>query len=130
MPAMSRPDPRLSQPLWLLALIAASLIAVLPPARGCHPLIGWLPLWLLAGPAASLLALYRRSLAATLFAVLNPRSAPRSAVEYPRPSSDSTGGRWSPASPRARVRWRAALTNRFPADRCRPGCPRQEGELT
>lgn len=64
MPATPRPDPRLSQPLWLLALTAASLIALMPPARGYHPLIGWLPLWLLAAPAASLLALHRSTVTA------------------------------------------------------------------
>ncbi len=49
--------PRLQSALWHCLAAGATLLVLLPAARGTHELIGWLPLWLLGMPLSALAVL-------------------------------------------------------------------------
>ena len=54
-----RIDPRLEGALRYAIAIGATLLVLLPAARGFSSAVGWLPLWLLAMPLTAWWALHR-----------------------------------------------------------------------
>lgn len=57
--AARAPDPRLDRALRRVLWIGATLVLLLPAARGHSAWLGWMPLWLLGMPATALWALHR-----------------------------------------------------------------------
>jgi len=69
---------------WLIAGVAA--LVCIPELRGSDPLVGWLPFWLIVAPAIDLVVLRRRSLIASMQAVLARVSRRRSrSMRQPTP---------------------------------------------
>ncbi|MBB1087161.1 hypothetical protein H4F99_01520 [Lysobacter sp. SG-8] len=58
-PSRRRPHPLLDEVLRGAVAVGATLLLVLPEARGMHPALGWLPLWLLGMPLAAWWAAHR-----------------------------------------------------------------------
>ncbi|MGH8084493.1 MAG: hypothetical protein ACREPV_04375 [Lysobacter sp.] len=52
-------DPRIKDLLRYAIAIGATLLLLVPAARGSSDLLGWLPLWLLAMPLSAWWALHR-----------------------------------------------------------------------
>ncbi len=52
-------DPRIEAVLRYAIAIGATLLLLLPAARGFNDMIGWLPLWLLAMPLSAWWVLHR-----------------------------------------------------------------------
>lgn len=59
LPAIDPIDPRIEDVLRYAIAIGATLLLLLPAARGSSELLGWLPLWLLAMPLSAWWALHR-----------------------------------------------------------------------
>lgn len=57
--AARAPDPRLDRALRHALWLGATLVLLLPAARGYSAWLGWMPLWLLGMPAVALWALHR-----------------------------------------------------------------------
>ncbi len=96
-PAADPIDPRIEDVLRYAIAIGATLLLLLPAARGSSELLGWLPLWLLAMPLSAWWALHR-------FRLLAAPSEPRSNATHRR----RTGPQ---ARRRARPSTRPALRN-------------------
>jgi len=83
-------DPRITDVLRYAIAIGATLLLLVPAARGTSETFGWLPLWLLAMPLSAWWALHRFRLPAASAAPRAPaarrhRSGPQ-ARRRPRPS--------------------------------------------
>lgn len=55
-PPRRLPDPRLRRLAWNALWLGATLLLLVPAARGYSAWLGWLPLWLLAMPLSALWA--------------------------------------------------------------------------
>ena len=58
-PQARMPDPRLRRLAWGALWLGATVVLLVPAARGYSTWLGWLPLWLLGMPLSALWALHR-----------------------------------------------------------------------
>jgi hypothetical protein len=56
--------------LWCWLVFGATVMALIPQARGMQPLVGWLPFWLVVAPLLDLAFVHRRRLLSMVRAAL------------------------------------------------------------